>query len=315
MASILDSVDQRTQLAGRNRLELLLFRLGGKQRFGINVFKVQEVLPCPVMTRLPKSHPVVSGVAHVRGRTFPVLDLALAIGAGPLTTTEPRFVVITEYNRSVQGFLVSAVDRIVNLRWEDVRPPPRGAGGEASFLTAVTQVDEDLVEIIDVERVLTDVVGVPAPVSALMAEAPRDVAVTQAHVLAVDDSLVARRQIRRTLEQIGVECTLADNGRLALELLRGWADAQDPRFQRTVMVVSDIEMPEMDGYTLTTELRSDPRLQHLYVLLHTSLSGVFNSAMVEKVGANRFLAKFQPDELADVVLNRIHDASARDSAA
>lgn len=314
MASILESVDQRTQLAGRNRLELLLFRLGGKQRFGINVFKVREVLPCPVLTRLPKSHPVVSGVVHVRGRTLPVLDLSLAIGTGALDETQPRFVVVAEYNRSVQGFLVRTVDRIVNLRWEDVRPPPAGAG-EESFVTAVTQVDDDLVEIIDVERVLTDVVGAPASVSVPIEAQPGDTARSQAHVLVVDDSSVARRQIRRTLDQIGVECTVADNGRLALEVLRQWAESQDPRLARTVMVVSDIEMPEMDGYTLTTELRRDSRLRHLYVLLHTSMSGVFNSAMVEKVGANRFLAKFQPDELADAVLTQVHDADARNPAA
>lgn len=304
MAGMLESVDQRTQLAGYNRLELLLFRLDGAQRFGINVFKVQEVLPCPSLTRVPRAHRAVCGVAHVRGRTLPVLDLSLAIG-GPAASSDGKgFVVITEYNCSVQGFLVRMVDRIVNLRWEEIRPPPQGAG-RGSYLTAVTEVDQELVEIIDVERVLSEVVGSREALSDAVVDQSGQAGSTQAHVLVVDDSIVARNQIRRTLEQIGVECTLAQNGRLALELLREWEKTGDPRLARTALVISDIEMPEMDGYTLTTELRREAGLRDLYVLLHTSLSGVFNDAMVRNVGADQFLAKFNPDSLADAILNRI----------
>lgn len=319
MAGLLESVDQRTRLAGHNRLELLLFRLGGAQRFGINVFKVQEVLPCPPLTRLPHSHRALCGLAHVRGRTLPVLDLSLAIGGQAVPDPSAGFVIITEYNCSVQGFLVGMVDRIVNLHWEAVHPPPKGAG-QGSYLTAVTEVDGDLVEIIDVERVLTEVVGQEPALSPGMVRATEAAVEDRAQVVVVDDSAVARNQIRRTLEQIGVECTLAENGRQALDLLRGWAEVQDPRLARTALVISDIEMPEMDGYTLTTELRRDAHLKGLYILLHTSLSGVFNGAMVEKVGADRFLAKFRPDELAQAVLARVDalnapEAAASDSAA
>jgi two-component system chemotaxis response regulator CheV len=314
MAGILDSVDQRTRLAGHNRLELLLFRLSGAQRFGINVFKVQEVLPCPSLTHLPRAHRAVRGVAHVRGRTLPVLDLSLAIGGESLPEGGEGYVVITEYNCSVQGFLVRMVDRIVNLHWEAVHSPPKGAGHD-SYLTAVTEVDEELVEIIDVERVLSEVVGAQGTLSEAVVDEARAGDVERVHVLVVDDSSVARNQIHRTLKQIGVECTLAENGRLALEMLRQWADSDDPRLARTAMVISDIEMPEMDGYTLTTELRRDARLHDLYVLLHTSLSGVFNDAMVKKVGADQFLAKFQPDELARAVLARIESVSAPEAAA
>jgi two-component system chemotaxis response regulator CheV len=126
-------------------------------------------------------------------------------------------------------------------------------------------------------------------------------------VLVADDSSVARNQIKRTLDQLGVQCVLVKDGREALDLLKSWADDQQSLTldDRLFMVISDIEMPNMDGYTFTTEVRKDPRLCNLHILLHTSLSGVFNNAMVEKVGANDFIAKFQPDVLASTVLKRL----------
>ena len=120
MAGVLDSVNQRTQLVGQNRLELLLFRLTTDQRYGVNVFKVREVLPCPPLTALPKLHPAVRGVAHVRGKTISVIDLNLVIGGPAIENIDERFIIITEYNRSIQGFLVGSVERIININWEKI---------------------------------------------------------------------------------------------------------------------------------------------------------------------------------------------------
>lgn len=309
MSGVLASVDMRTQLAGHNRLELLLFRLAGDQLFGINVFKVQEVIQCPALTQIPNSHHVVRGVANMRGRTVTVMDLGKAIGSEGVGRPEDHFVIVTEYNQFVQGFLVGGVDRIVNMNWEEILPPPKGIGND-NYLTAVTKVDGQLVEIIDVEKVLAEVIGWNEDVSQEFidqaAEKDGDTAV-QPIVLVADDSSVARNQIKRTLEKLGVGCMLANDGRQALNMLQQWAgeDNDIPLHQRLFMVISDIEMPEMDGYTFTTEVRKDPRLSDLHILLHTSLSGVFNKAMVEKVGANDFIAKFQPDVLAKSVLTRL----------
>lgn len=303
MGGVIDSVDQRTQLAGHNRLELLTFRLKGKQRFGINVFKVQEVLQCPTLTQIPHSHPVVRGVATMRGKTVPVMDLSLAIGAGAIGDPSKCFMIVTEYNRSTQGFLVGAVERIVNLNWEDILPPPKGSGKD-SYLTAVTRIDNELVEIIDVEKVLAEVTQASTEVSKEVTDTV-EASLSEQHILVVDDSSVARNQIKRTLDQLGLPCTLATNGREALNMLQKWAETHDERLDRLAMVLSDVEMPEMDGYTLTTEIRKDSRLQKLYVLLHTSLSGTFNLAMVQKVGADKFVPKFKPDELAGEVLERV----------
>ncbi|MDH5736307.1 MAG: chemotaxis protein CheW, partial [Gammaproteobacteria bacterium] len=147
MAGVLDSVDSRTQLAGTNRLELLLFRLGGRQLYGINVFKVQEVIRCPQLTRLPKSNNRVVGVAHLRNKTIPVMDLSLSINNKAIDNIKESFVIVTEYNRYTQGFLVKAVDRITNMNWKEILPPPQGSGA-SSYLTAVTHVEGELVEII-----------------------------------------------------------------------------------------------------------------------------------------------------------------------
>ena len=312
MAGVLDSVDMRTQLAGHNRLELLLFRLGGKQLYGINVFKVQEVIRCPPLTHMPKANPKVVGVAHLRSKTIPVMDLGLAISNQPVQNIEESFVIVTEYNRFTQGFLVHSVDRITNMNWKDILPPPKGSGA-ASYLTAVTHVEKELVEIIDVERVFADVMGVPEEIDQHILDEVQDGEDSRPmHVLVVDDSSVARNQVKRVLEKMGIECTLGKDGQEGLEILTKWVDEGIDISEKLAMVISDIEMPRMDGYTLTTKIRKDPRLEGLYVMLHTSLSGVFNNSMVEKVGADHFIPKFKPNELAHTVMNIVNNREATD---
>jgi two-component system chemotaxis response regulator CheV len=304
MAGVLDSVNQRTQLVGQNRLELLLFSLGGSQCYGINVFKVKEVLQCPALTEIPRRNPVVRGVAHIRGGTIAIMDLRQAIGGSPLKDAQNCFVIITEYNCSTQGFLVKAVDRIVNMNWGDIHPPPKGAGKE-NFLTAVTEVEGRLVEIIDVEKVFAEVSPLPGDVSDDLIEESKSGGGVNKHVLIVDDSVIARKQIQKVVESLGIRTTLAKDGREALTFLEKMiASGKDP-CKELALIISDIEMPEMDGYTFTAEVRANPTLQGMYVILHTSLSGVFNEAMVKKVGADDFLAKFHPDELARRVNGRL----------
>jgi len=310
MAGVLDTVNQRTQLVGQNRLELLLFRLDGGQLYGINVFKVKEVLQCPRLTVLPKSSRVVRGVANIRGGTIPIIDLALATGKPALDDLANSFVIITEYNTKVQGFLVRSVERIVNMNWEEIHPPPRGAGRD-HYLTAVTRVDDLLVEIIDVEKVLAEVVPMSESISEGVVDVETQARAVTKRVLICDDSSVARKQVTRCLESVGVEVVALNDGRQAFDYLRKMVEEGKSPAEEFLMLISDIEMPEMDGYTLTAEIRSDPRMQNMHVILHTSLSGVFNQAMVKKVGADDFLAKFRPDELASRVVERIRVADGR----
>ena len=300
MAGILDSVNQRTQLVGQNRLELLLFKLNGRQRFGINVFKVREVLQCPPLTSMPKSNTYIRGVAHIRGQTISVIDLSMATRGRRIEDLSNAFIVIAEYNRSVQGFLVGAVERIINTNWDAIMPPPQGTG-RASYLTAVTEVENELIEILDVEKILNEISPLNAEVSTEVAEGLTTEGQENKIIFIADDSSVARNQVKKALTSLGLEIELAKNGLEALKRLKEIAEEYGDVTNRVGVLVSDIEMPEMDGYTLTAEIKNTPELQKLHVVLHTSLSGVFNQAMVQKVGADDFIAKFHPDELATAV--------------
>ena len=307
MAGLLDSVDQRTQLVGENRLEILMFTLSRGQVFGINVFKIQEVQQVPRLTAIPDSHRAVVGVTHTRGRTIPVIDLGAAIGMPPLDSHENCNIIIAEYNMTVQGFLVKSVDRIVNMNWEQILPPPKGAGRN-HYLTAITRVDDRLVEIIDVEKVLQEI----SPYSGAITEGTLDESVLDQarglRIFAVDDSSVGIAQVVETASQLGLEVVKAYDGARALAMLKQFADSCDDMTREFVCVVTDAEMPEMDGYR---EIRQDPRLRDLPVILHTSLSGSFNKAMVDKVGCSEFLSKFEPDKLAVTLQQYVREYRAK----
>ncbi len=301
MSGVLSNVDQRTKLVGQNRLELLLFNFGRGQSYAINVFKIQEVLRLTTLTQIPEAHHVVRGVTHLRGHTLPVVDLSHAIGMKPIEVNEHTTMIVTEYNRTVQAFLVAGVERIINMNWEQIMPPPKGAG-RAHYLTAITKVEDRIVEIIDVEKVLAEIVPYETTVSdgLLDMDVMGRAAESGLKILAVDDSSIARQQVRETLSTIGFEVLQANNGQQALEIIQKMA-GEGPINSQLLMVITDAEMPTMDGYMLTTEIRNSPDLKDLYVVLHTSLSGSFNEKMVEKVGCNAFLSKFQPDGLAEAV--------------
>lgn len=313
MANILDTVDQRTNLVGQNRLELLLFHLQGRQLFAINVFKVKEVVKLPRLNKLPNSHPKITGVVAIRGQSIPVINLQEAIGLKPLPIDENCNLIITEYNRTVQAFLVGKVEHIVNMTWSEIMPPPSTVG-KNHYLTAITKFKQqdkvELIEIIDVEKVLSEIIAYDVTIS----EGIVDVEIAQEFVgrkiLHVDDSSTARKQVESTLSQLGIEIIPASNGQEALNILKSWK-AQGKRVQDEIlMLITDAEMPVMDGYRLTHEVRSDPDMSDLFIVLNTSLSGSFNKAMVKKVGCDDFLSKFQPDQLVEVVQNRLKEKLA-----
>lgn len=301
MSSVLSSVDARTKLVGENRLELLLFNLGGSQQFAINVFKVQEVMRLPKLTLVPDRHPVVRGVTHLRGQTVPVVDLRHAVKMGPLKVdVKDATIIVTEYNMTVQAFLVGGVDRIINMNWSEILPPPGGSGRQ-HYLTAITRIDDRIVEIIDVEKVLAEI----APYQAELSEDAYDQELLEKiagkDILIVDDSHVALQQIRQVLAPMGLNIVQANNGLEAYQLLTHWKAEGKDFDNELLMVITDAEMPEMDGYMLTSEIRKDSELKDVTVVLHTSLSGNFNKAMVEKVGCDGFLSKFAPEKLASEV--------------
>lgn len=294
------------QAAAANRLEILLFRLDGRQLFGINVLKVKEIIPCPRLTQIPRSDYTVLGVAELRGKTMPVIDLSLAIGRsgvdkGAGNSLSGRKVIVSEFNRTTQGFLVNGVERIIISDWKDVLPPP--AGLAHGYITGVIRGDDNsLVQIIDVEKVLGQVATTDFSGAQGQEITPEIKEYLESRkVLVVDDSSVARHQTARTLDELGIPYLLAKDGREALEVIHNTAATGE-----IPVVISDIEMPEMDGYQLTRELRADNRYHNLYILLHTSLDGQVNSEQAQAAGANKTLTKFIPELLAAEVIKGLN---------
>jgi two-component system chemotaxis response regulator CheV len=299
-------VDMRTNLAGKNRMELLLFYLKGRQRFGINVFKVREVYQNPLLTQMPGAHPAVKGVTHFRGTAIPVIDLNKAIGGGELNPEGDKTIITSEFNRSMQGLMVSQVDRIVNMDWEQIQAPPKGSSGKwGSYVIAITEVENELIEVLDVERILEEISPSLEAVSAStiveFEKTPHD----DVTVMIADDSAVARKKICQALKAININVVAAKTGKEAWDWLLETADEGTNVNDKYPMLITDIEMPEMDGYTLVANIRNDQRMDDLYIAMHSSMSGEFNESLVSKVGANEFLAKFHPDEFARMVKKRV----------
>ena len=305
--TLLEKVERHTRLAGHNRIAMLLFRLGDEQLFGINVFKVREVLRRPAMERMQGAHELMAGSCDYRGQTIPVIDLAAALGYPPLREVDSAHLMVTEFSRSVQGFLVADVQKMVHCEGEAMAAPAP-ALGFGSRVNAVTRLDGALLAVVDVEQVLASIGAAPAELSTRLQCAASSRSLARHRVMVVDDSGIARRQLVNLFKQMGMECIVASDGREALDRLLELADGD--RMEAIELVVSDIEMPRLDGYALTRAIRDDPGLRRLKVLLHSSLSGLFNEAMIKEVKADRFVAKFQPDLLAQAVMELLPEVSA-----
>lgn len=308
MSDLLDSVDQRTRLVGENRLEVLLFKLNSEQVFAMNVFKVREVIAVPKMIAMPGAHENLCGVTNLRNHSVPIVDLCKSIRLSQRPLGDNQNVIVTEYNRSVQGFLIGPVLTIMNLSWSEILPPPKSTG-KNTYLTAFSNINIDgkqqIIEIIDVEKVLAEIVSYDTSVSEAVLEDAINQHLQGKTVLVVDDSGTARSQIRDTLSHVGISVIECTDGLEALTLLKSWADEGKNVNDEILMMFTDAEMPEMDGYMLTAELRADNRFEGLFITLNTSLSGSFNEAMVEKVGCDHFISKFQPDLLVKTVQHRM----------
>jgi len=308
MSELLKNIDARTKLAGTNKLEILLFSLGtdlrtGRQEtFGINVFKVREVMRTPAITAAPDMPAAVKGMVSLRGILVPVVDLADFIG---MQTETPRdIMIVTEYNGHTQGFLVESVDTILRLDWSKMRVPPEmltaNLGG---LVTAVTELqDGRLVMMLDVERILAETAKYDED---MVYQAIQPIGKEGLTVLYADDSSVARSQIEKTLNALGIRGLAAVNGRQAWEELQkiaNYADATGRKVNELVqLILTDVEMPEMDGYILTKNVKSDPRFVGIPVLMHSSLSSMSNQQLGKSVGVDEYVPKFEAQRLAETL--------------
>lgn len=299
---LLDSIDGRTKLAGSNKMELLLFSLGTDEIFGINVFKVREVSPTPPITLTPNMPPGVEGVISLRGSIIPVISLAHFIRLENAPAGIGETMIVTEFSRHTQGFLVKDVDRIIRVDWEKVKPPENMLAGQEGLITAITELDDGrLVSILDVERILSEVLG-----ERVMPSLPALENVEETTVFFVDDSAVARKEIVSVLDGLGIKYIQANDGLEAWKKLQGIASRapNEPGSARQFMqlILVDAEMPEMDGYVLTRNIKSDKRFAGIPVVMHSSLSSEANRVMGQKVGVDAYVAKFDPAVLADTLV-------------
>lgn len=312
MSELLKSIDARTKLAGTNKLEILLFSLGTNSKtgrsetFGINVFKVREVMRTPVITSAPEMPASVVGMVSLRGVLVPVVDLASY--AGVASDTPRSIMIVTEYAGHTQGFLVEGVDTILRLDWSQMRVPPEMLVAEmGGLVTAVTELpDGRLVMMLDVEKVLSETTNYDEEIVYRNIKPLSDPTLT---VFFADDSIVARKQITRTLEAMNVKYVGAINGREAwneLEKIATYAQASGQKVSDLVsLVLTDVEMPEMDGYILTKKIKTDPRFAGVPVIMHSSLSGMSNQQLGMSVGVDEYVPKFEAQKLSETLTRRL----------
>jgi len=320
MNDVMQEVEERSKLAGTNKFELLMFRLGEDQNahtreiFGINVFKVREALIMPPITPMPGAPKHVLGVANIRGQIIPVVGLPSVVGCTP---SARNILLVTEYERSVQGFAVEEVEEIVRLEWGRVVSAERSAvGGMVTSLARLDEKEENarLALILDVETILREALPSRFKSGEELTHPPVIKLPSGSVVLYADDSNVARLQIESVLTRLGVPFVSTKTGKEAWERLKALSQearsAGIPLSQKVAMVLTDLEMPEMDGFTLTRQIKEDDALKGLPVVIHSSLSGSANESHANSVGADGYVAKFVPDELAREV-NKILTAPAR----
>ena len=302
----LNMIDQKARLAGSNKMELLLFSLGGRETFGINVFKVREVCETMDITRTPNMPSGVEGIISLRGSILPVIDLAVCLN---MPFDGPRSkLIITEFSSHTQAFLVADVDRIVRVDWEHIKAPQSLAANSVGLITAITELAGGrLVSILDVEQILANVIGEdPVPDLEPVQES------RQVTVFFADDSGLARKKIIEVLEKMKLPYQYAINGHEAWEKLRAVANRaeQDGKTVRECigLILTDAEMPEMDGYVLTRHIKEDRRFDGIPVLMHSSLSSLANQKLGQQVGVDRYVPKFNPEDLGRAIFTILQNA-------
>lgn len=296
---LLGQIDARTSLAGSNKMEILLFSLGSGEKFGINVFKVKEVCPAGKITRTPNMPSGVHGIVSLRGHVMPVLSLAsfMDIHVGNSHQT----MMVAEYSNHILGFLVEKVDRIIRVDWDKVRATEGMLSDKGALITAITELpDGSLISILDVEQILANAFGEGVVGAVERVQSDADMCVFFA-----DDSMVARRKIAEVLDKMGVKHIQATNGDEAWERLKGMADAAQATGaeirDQIQVILTDAEMPQMDGYVLTQHIRSDRRFEGIPVVMHSSLSSEANRAMGRKVGVDYYVPKFDSGVLSSTL--------------
>lgn len=279
--------------------KLLLFRLAGSRLFGIGTLKVREILPFQRLTKLPHSHHAVIGTATFRGSAVPVIDMAAAVGYQALSKEErdKGSIIITDIQRQEIGFLVRGVQQIVETNWKQVQRPPKALGTNA-FITGLLDIDGDIIQLLDVELLLSKVYPESLDATEVSLSDIQSETLKALNILLVDDSQVARKQLSDVLDSKDIRYHVTTSGDDALQILL----SEHERGHPIDILVSDIEMPGLDGYELAFDVRDNTALKQPYIILHTSLNSEMSLSYANQVGANEALTKFDAEELMQAML-------------
>lgn len=316
-------IEERTNLTSSNRFELLLFRLGVSQEeeeekselFGINVFKLREIVPMPTLTKAAGMALPMMGIANIRGEIIPVIDLPSIVGCVPKTGL--NILLVTEYARSTQAFAVESVDDIVRLEWSQVLAAD--AGVKSRNITSIARLDNDpasnrLALVLDVEQILYDIIPANRNVQ-IDTEKTKAFQLKPGSVAIVaEDSKVARSMLEQGLNMMNIPAVMHITGLEAWNKIKKMADEARaegvPISDKIAFVLTDLEMPEMDGFTLTLNIKRDEFLKNIPVIIHSSLSGSANEDHVRKVGADAYVAKFEVNELEAAIHSALDSKKA-----
>lgn len=280
---------------------LLLFKLSALQSFALGTLKIQEIVPYQALTQLPNSNLNIIGATNIRGQTLSIIDMAAAVGYPPISEEEKSdcVIIITDCSRQHVGFLVRKIERIIECNWKNIDPPPSSLGHK-TYITGITHFDDKLIQLLDIELLLSQVFPEDNNVSIKITGVQKGL-LQHENILLVDDSAVARKQLEGALTRIDVPFKVCTNGNDALQVMKGCAQKGEP----ITILVSDIEMPGLDGYELTFEVRSIKEIAKAYIILHTSLSSEMSLSRAQQVGADDALTKFAAQSLIDAMLKGV----------
>ncbi|MBF0455462.1 MAG: chemotaxis protein CheV [Magnetococcales bacterium] len=307
MDQMMEEVDRRANLAFSNQMEMLTFFLADNQQYGINVFKIIEVIETPRnVVVMPNSHKAIVGAIDFRGKAVTVIDLGCGLGLAPVDYRNSlSYIIVCEYSGTTQGLMVTSPNKLLNKSWGDVQRP--GSGIQSSgYLTALTYEENgEAVQILDIEKLLGEIIGVDNEIEESLLKQGQGMNLKGVfRVLVIDDSKAAQKLLTSTLDKLGVEYDVFDGAQPAFDRLESSLTDEGSIYS---LIVSDIEMPGMDGFTFTRKVKqhADPRVSSVHLVLHSSMSNQSNKVKAQEIGADDFIPKYDPNAIAGLILSKM----------
>lgn len=300
---------------GNNEMELVDFRIKKQENgriyegiYGINVAKVQEIIRLPKLTELPGVPDFVEGIFDLRGVVIPVINLAKWMGVTvPKTKKIKPRIIITEFNNVLIGFIVHEAKRIRRISWKDIEPASFSSGHgsiDKSRITGVTRIEGDQVLLVlDLESVVEEL-GFYQP------EVNTDIKIQKFDGIAMvlDDSSIARKMIKNTLEKMGFKVVEAIDGQDGLDKIEKLYQTYKEELHKTLkIIVSDVEMPKMDGFHFAAQIKDDKRFARVPIIFNSSISDVHSNVRGKEAGGEAYLVKFDANTFYSEVKRVLED--------